>query len=156
MSIIAYHITIGTYGTRLHGGAAPTVERPHNKRGEPFVTIDPKREMALRGTMKETPCYFSNEQRIFVESTIPEICEQGNWTYHIAACQNDHIHLLTSGNVEPKAIRRWFKTWLTQRLNNKYGKRTWLVNSGSTKWVNGERYFNAVFEYIQRQRATKE
>ena len=156
MSVIAYHITIGTYGSRLHGGVAPTVERPHNKVGEPFVTIDPKRETTMREKMKESTCYFSEEQRLYVESIIPEICRQGDWTYHIAACQDDHIHLLVSANVEPKAIRRWFKTWLTQSLNKQYGTRSWFVESGSTKWINDERYFQSAFGYIQKQRTTKQ
>jgi len=151
-----YHITIGTYGTRLHGGVAPTVERSHNKPGEPFVTADPKREMAMRKKMQETPCYFSDEQRLFVESIIPAICEQGGWKYHFAACQEDHIHLLVTAQVEPKAIRRWFKTWLTQSLNKQYGSRTWLVDGGSTKWINDERYFQAVVEYIRKQRTTQD
>ena len=154
MSVLAYHITIGTYGTRLHGGVALTVERPHNKRGEPFVAVNADREQMARQKMKETPCYFSTEQRLFVETTIPQICEQGRWTYHIAACQGDHVHLLVSAQVEPKAIRRWFKTWLTQRLNEEYGRRTWFVDSGSTKWVKDQRYFDTAFEYIKRQRTT--
>ncbi len=37
---LAYHITIGIYGTRVHGGQAPTVERSHNRYGEPFVVAD--------------------------------------------------------------------------------------------------------------------
>ena len=156
MSVIAYHITIGTYGTRLHGGVAPTVERPHNKRGEPFVTVDSKREKGMREKMKESPCYFSEEQRLFVESMIPAICERGNWVYHLAACQDDHIHLLVSAQVEPKAIRLWFKTWLTQRLNKQYGSRTWFVESGSTKWINDEKYFQSAWEYIRKQRTTNE
>jgi len=156
MSAIAYHITIGTYGTRLHGGVALTVERPHNKPGDPFVTADPKRELAMRDKMKEPPCHFSESQCLFVELIIPAICERGSWLYHLAACQDDHIHLLVSSQVEPKKIRRWFKTWLTQSLNEQYGPRTWLVDAGSTKWINDEHYFQKACAYVRRQRTTQD
>jgi hypothetical protein len=37
---LAYHITFGTYGTRLHGDERGTVERAHNVYGEPIVGMD--------------------------------------------------------------------------------------------------------------------
>lgn len=99
-----YHITIGTYGTRLHGGVAPTVERSHNKLGDPFVKADPGREYSERRRMTEAPCLFTEEQRCFVEEIVPELCERGKWIYHIVACQPDHVHLLVSSHVDPKEI----------------------------------------------------
>ena len=33
---LAYHITFGTYGTRLHGNERGSVDRAHNAPGEPF------------------------------------------------------------------------------------------------------------------------
>ena len=151
----SYHFTIGTYGTRLHGGNAPTVDRSQNQYGEPFVVRNEMQEAEMRHRMAEQAIYFSHEQRVFIENAIPEICEQGQWIYHIAACQPDHVHCLISSHVEPRKIRRWLKTWLTQRLNNQYGGRTWFVRDGSMKRIEDSRYFNNVVEYIRKQRATE-
>jgi hypothetical protein len=38
---LAYHITFGTYGTRLHGDARGTVDRRMNEPGEPIIGSEP-------------------------------------------------------------------------------------------------------------------
>ena len=151
-----YHITIGTYGTRLHGGNAPTVERQHNRYGEDFVSTDSHRERFERDTMVQNPVYLTDEQRQFVEEIIPSICERGKWIYHLTACQTDHVHLLVSGDVEAKKIRRWLKQWLTNALNDRFGKRQWFAECGSTKYLYEKGYFEAVDEYIKKQQTRKE
>ena len=150
-----YHITVGTYGTRLHGGNAPTVELEHHRYGEAFVSFDPERERFECDRMVQSPVYLTDEQRQFAEEVIPSICERGKWIYHIAACQADHFHLLVSGDVEAKKIRRWLKQWLTSDLNEKYGKRQWFAECGSTKYLYEKGYFEAVYEYIRKQRTTR-
>ncbi|NLG42978.1 MAG: hypothetical protein GX547_07015 [Phycisphaerae bacterium] len=51
---LAYHITFGTYGMRLHGDERETVHRRRNQFGEPFVErndrwrTDDARRMAAR------------------------------------------------------------------------------------------------------------
>lgn len=149
-----YHITVGTYGTRLHGGTAPTVDRRENHYGDPFVKADRKLYDFRKSKLSESPCYLTKDQRTCIEETIPELCERGKWNYHIAACQPDHFHCLISSPVDPKDIRRWLKTWLTQRLNETFEARKWFARDGSTKWIFDEKYFHNVFEYILRQRAT--
>jgi REP element-mobilizing transposase RayT len=150
-----YHITIGTYGTRLHGGDAPTVEREHNHFGDEFVAFDSHRERFEQDIMVQHPVYLTDEQRRFVEEIIPSICERGQWIYHLAACQADHLHLLVSGDVEAKKIRRWLKQWLTSALNEKFGKHQWFAECGSTKYLYEKGYFEAVYKYIKKQRTTK-
>src|SRR2546421_11369035 len=41
---LAYHITWGTYGTRLHGDGRGTVDREHNEYGTPVLGPDPERQ----------------------------------------------------------------------------------------------------------------
>ena len=102
MKLITVHLTFGTYGTRLHGGAAPTVMRSQNRVGDPFVEGDPDLYEASRKCLKESPCYFDNAQRLFVESEVPPLCERGGWTYHIACCQPDHVHVLLSVGLKQR------------------------------------------------------
>ncbi len=149
-----YHITFGTYGARLHGGEAPTVSLPRNHPGDSFVEQDDSLWNTKRSKMKESACNFATEQREFVEGEIPSLCVRGKWTLHISACQPDHVHVLLSAEAEPKAIRKWLKTWLSQSLNTRFGRRTWFAEGGSGKWVNDEEYFNAVYQYILNQRTT--
>ena len=152
MEIITVHFAFGTYGTRLHGGPAPTVMRPQNRVGDPFVEWDPELHELSRKTLSETPCYFDLEQRLFVEDEIPLLCERGGWTYHIAGCQSDHVHALLSMTVKPKTARRWLKTWLTQALNTRFHHRTWFADGGSGKWIFDDSYFLNAYQYISNQR----
>lgn len=156
MTLITVHLTFGTYGTRLHGGMAPTVRRPQNRVGDPFVEWDPDLYEACRSSLKESPCYFDMEQRLFVEDEIPTICIRGGWTYHLACCQPDHVHSLLSAVAEPKAVRKWLKTWLSQALNKRFSRRTWFAEGGSGKWVFDDDYFQNVYQYILKQRAHEE
>ncbi len=89
-----WHITFGTYGTRLHGAAAPTVDKQHNERSEPFLSRNTERAASDRERMKFAPRYFDSDQRVFVEAELPMICERGGWHYRICAAGSDHVHLL--------------------------------------------------------------
>ena len=50
-----WHITFGTYGTRLHGGSRPSVDKRHNQLDTPFVPPKIEREDSARGRMKFPP-----------------------------------------------------------------------------------------------------
>lgn len=158
----AWHLTIGTYLSRPHGDSdgRPTVDRKHNNPGDPFIGRNDGWADSERSRARGEPVLLSHEQRAFVESTIPELCERGGWTYHMCAAppppQNDHIHLLVDAlpSIHGKDIRKWLKRWLTERMNAQFGRRDWWVEAGSTKPVKDAAYFANVFEYDRRQRTT--
>ncbi len=158
-----WHITVGTYGTRLHGGVRPTVDRGHNARGEPFIDLDPEREGSARAKMRGDPVLLTSEQRVFVEAIVPTICQRGGWKYRICAApgppENTHVHVLCDADRfrHGKQIRLWLKRWLTKAMDARWGRPTggsWWVQDGSTKPVTDEAYLNNVYEYIQCQRTT--
>lgn len=155
---LAYHITFGTYGTRLHGDERGTVDRRHNTPGEPVLGLKESWERIERSRMKFPPVRLAPEQRLWAEELIPPVCERGGWTYHVAACGPDHVHVLLSAEAGGNAVRRWLKTWLGQALLQRWSLeagRRWWANGGSVKWVWDEAYFERAYAYIERQRATK-
>ncbi len=151
-----YHITFGTYGTRLHGGVEPTVHHERNRLGDDFEPENEAIRTFERNSLKATPSLLSTEQRLFLEKAIPAICERGNWKRHIEAAREYHVHVLLSAEADPKAVRKWLKSWLCQSLNEHFGKRSWFAEGGSGKWVNDDDYFNAVYQYILNQRTTND
>ena len=158
-SCTSWHITWGTYGTRLHGSQRPTVERDHNKRGEAFVAPNREREVALQAILNFPEVTFTVEQRIFIEAKLPAICERGGWTYRIAAAATDHVHVLCDilPEIHGEKARRLLKRWLGQTLSEKWPlppKATWWAEEGSNIAVKDEKYLNNVYNYIARQRAT--
>ena len=82
---LAYHITFGTYGTRLHGDPRGTVERHYNQYGTPIVEADPWKQKFERNWMVAAPVVLTNPQREFIEQEMPNICERGDWECRICA-----------------------------------------------------------------------
>lgn len=155
----SWHITFGTYGTRLHGGQRPTVDKQHNQLDEPFVEPNSARERSAHGRMKFAPRYLSPDQRAFAERELPGICERGGWGYRACAAAPDHVHLLCDvlPDVHGEKVRRLVKRWLGQALSERWPLQddaTWWAEGGSNVAIRDEAYLNNAFGYIVRQRTT--
>jgi REP element-mobilizing transposase RayT len=157
MRPLAYHITWGTYGNRLHGDPRGTVDRTHRKRGSPVLGLDRERLEKEKSLMKFPPVRFTRDQRLFIETNIPKICEHGLWTYHICAAAIDHIHMVVSSPSDPRDIRRLAKRWMGQELSLHYRLpegATWWSEGGSVRTVKDDAYLQSALPYVARQRAT--
>lgn len=164
-----WHITFGTYATRLHDDPRPTVNRRHNKINTPFPPPEPDRQQQPT----DPPLLLTPAQRHHIEAIIPKLCERGGWTYRTCAapCEPsepgrvgpahtpgnaDHIHVLLDApkSKQPKDIRKWLKRWLSQSLTKTYGPpaKRWWAEGGSTKPVKDPQYLNNATNYINRQR----
>lgn len=158
-----WHITWGTYGARLHGGFRATVDRNNNKRGQPFVEENTQRENYEIKIMRGPSVYLDYEQRLFAEETIINLCKRGEWQLRTCAAgiDGDHIHVLLDidREVHGEKVRRLLKRWLTQALNERFGKPPkngkWWAVQGSNKVVDTVEYLNRAYPYIEKQRTTK-
>jgi REP element-mobilizing transposase RayT len=156
----SWHITFGTYGTRLHGGARASVDKSHNEPNTPFLRYNADRQRTDRERMRFAPRYLTLEQRVFAESEIPNICDRGGWTYRVCAVGSDHLHVLCDivPDVHGDKVRRLIKRWLGQGLSENWplpANATWWAEEGSNKAIHDEKYLNICFRYIFDQRATK-
>jgi REP element-mobilizing transposase RayT len=155
---LAYHITFGTYGSRLHGDERLTVDREHNEYGAPFLIHDEERRTGEAASLRRPPVELTMEQRLLTEATIPGVCDRGGWTYHIAACRPDHVHVLLAAEQEGKAVRKWLKRWLGEAISSRWrshNRQDWWAEGGSVKWIWQPEYLEAAYEYIERQRASE-
>lgn len=159
-----WHITVGTYGSRLHGSDEPTVDREHNQRGTPFLGRDDQRRRDEAASMRAGAVYLTPEQRRAIEAALPGICTRGGWTLHACAApappDNDHFHAVIDADpaAPPKVIRELMKRWLTQALDAQFGKPAagrWWVVGGSTRPVKDGSYFGNAVNYVLRQRTTR-
>jgi len=154
---LAYHITFGTYGTRLHGDPRGTIDRSMNRPGDPIVGADPAPWLRESRAMRFPPVVLTPDQRRFVEAAVPEVCTKGGWTHLASSAGEDHAHVLLSTAAHGAAVRRWLKRWLGERLSARWplsDGQTWWAEGGSVKWVWKADYFDNVYEYIRAQRAT--
>jgi REP element-mobilizing transposase RayT len=154
-----WHITWGTYGTRLHGGVRATVDRAHNQLGEPFITRDTDRQRTASAMMKFAPIRLTPEQRFCIETTLADICARGGWTYRVCAAETDHVHLLCDvhPDIHGKEVRALAKRWSGELLSAIWRLEncaTWWAEGGSNKAIHEERYLQNAYNYILRQRHT--
>ncbi len=159
MPATTWHITFGTYGTRLHGSSRPTVDRQHNQRGTPFLPESNKRESFERGRLKGSPVVLTQPQQQHIESTVPILCGRGGWVLIACAAGPDHVHVLieVDSAIHGKQVRPLLKRWLTQSLDERWkdtGRPAWWAEGGSTKAVKEESYRANAIRYIERQRAS--
>jgi hypothetical protein len=152
-----WHITFGTYGTRLQGGSRPSVDKQHNDLDVPFVPPKIEREDSARGRMKFPPRFLTMEQRQLVETELPRICERGGWSFRVCSAAPDHEHLFcdVAPAVHGEKVRRLVKRWLGQALSERWPIATgasWWAEEGSNIAIHDEPYLNNAFGYIARQR----
>ncbi|MBB6429956.1 hypothetical protein [Algisphaera agarilytica] len=81
----SWHITFGTYATRLHNDPRPTIDRRHNQPDTPFPPPDPDKQQAPANA----PVYLTRDQCLHIENALPAICDRGNWTYRTSAAPCD-------------------------------------------------------------------
>lgn len=110
------------------------------------------------GNLKFPPVQLSYEQRIYIEATIPKICERGHWTLHASAAGPDHVHVVLTSDNNPETIRRLLKRWMGQHLSAKWPfeqeDQLWWAECGSIRWIGDSSYFQKAFDYVHRQRTT--
>jgi hypothetical protein len=160
MHLLAYHITWGTYGTRLHGDPRKTVDRLHNQYGDPVLGYDEHRWEREKSLLKFQPVVFTQPQMVIVETMLPAICVRGGWEHITGACGPDHVHEILFSRSDPETIRRLFKRWLGQDLQWHLGAlpdgATFWAECGSIRWIFEEDgdYLDNARRYVQRQRAS--
>jgi REP element-mobilizing transposase RayT len=156
-TLTTWHITFGTYGTRLHGGSRPNVDKQHNQLDTEFVPPRIEHEDSARGRMKFPPRFLTAEQRRFAEEQLPTICLRGSWIDRVCSAASDHIHLLCDigREVHGEKVRRLVKRWLGQALSKLWPipeGASWWAEEGSNIAIHDESYLNNAFGYIARQR----
>ena len=157
MKILAYHITWGPYGTRLHGDPRGTVDRDHNEFGTPVLGYDQHRWEREKANLKFPPVVLTREQMIAIEELLPDICARGQWTHITGAAGPDHVHEILHSEHNPEIIRRLIKRWLGQELSKQFpiaDGATWWAECGSMKFIDNDRYFANATRYVTDQRAT--
>ncbi len=106
---LAYHITFGTYGTRLHGDDRGTVDRSLNNFGDPIIGREDDWNRMERRLLRFEPRNLAIEQRIFVEQSVPQICTRGGWQFIEVAAAPDHVHNMVVAKADGNAVRKWLK-----------------------------------------------
>lgn len=154
----AWHITFGTYGTRLHGGQRLTVRRSANRLSDATYARNDALQTSERNLMAHPPVVLTHDMRTLIQHVMPTIATRGGWHLFTCAAETDHVHIFLEAErtIHGKQIRPLIKRWLTQSLNDQFespASSRWWAKGGSTKVVDNNAYRERVCAYIDVQRA---
>ena len=149
---LAYHITIGTYGTRLHGGDRPHVDMAHNEYGAPLAPANPFRADEARARMTHEAVEMTPDQRRAVHAAIADVAARYGWTVHAVASKPDHTHVVVTADRDGDALRDAIKAVASRWLNKRLAPRPWWAENGSVKYIWTSDYLARATKYVADQR----
>ena len=146
-----YLLTFSTYGTRLHGDARGTVDRSHNRAGQPLAGRDPDRAMKELLLLRFEPMLLVAARRTIVTATVREVCEHRDWSLLALNVRTNHVHAVLAGLALPEKMMNDLKAYSTRRLIEAHecepGRRVWTRN-GSARWLCSPRSVEAACRYV--------
>ena len=150
---LAYFLTWTTYGRRLHGDVRGTVDKLHNRRGEPFLLESPGREERARLLLSQDEYVMGDSERSVIDTAVRDHCGIRGWVIHSLNVRTNHVHVVVTANTHsPDEVMKQLKAWGTRRLTTaaliQRGRLVW-TDGGSKRWLNfPEDLFDAV-NYVQ-------
>jgi REP element-mobilizing transposase RayT len=148
---LAYFITFTTYGVWLHGRAAGSVDREHNRVGTPFLPPHEEREQAEHSNMREPTYLLDADRRTVVLQTILEVAQHRRWTVWACHIRTTHVHIIVTAATKPEKVMTDFKAYASRRLKERLMEpadcKRWTQH-GSTRYLWNEEQVATKIEYV--------
>ena len=114
---LAYHLTLHTYGTRLHGDGKGSVDRSHRRFNEPVLPANPQRVRFERSRMKAPALTLDRPLRRGLQAAVLGVCEYRDWRPHCLHVRTTHLHVVVSAEATaPERVMNDFKSYGTRGL----------------------------------------
>ena len=145
---IAYFLTFTVRGSWRHGDSRGSWRR-NGQCVAPNANVN--------ATPNEIPPhYFSKEECQIIENAMEEVCTERQWVLHEKSVLNNHVHVVvTAPDIVPENVMKLFKAKATMRLRKggfvESEEKIWTQH-GSTKYVFDEKGFQAICEYVSKQK----
>ena len=151
---LAFFITFGTFGSRLHGDERGTVDRRTNTYATPPLRRDDFRRNAERRAMNGPEFLISPAQRGAIEPAFADTCEVRGWSLLALNVRTNHEHLVVAGATDPETPMRTLKANATRVLREQgliaRETKVW-ARHGSTRYLWTERDVDATVRYTAEQ-----
>jgi REP element-mobilizing transposase RayT len=135
---MAYFITFGCYGARLHGDERGSVDRAHCIPGTPLIPLDAQRVEDETAAMEQPPYALDEPRRVCVLTTLMEVSRHRQWRLMAAHVREHHVHVVVAACDAPEKIMSTFKAYASRRLSeaghDSCGRKRWSRH-GSTRYL---------------------
>ena len=113
---LAYFISFRSYGTWLHGDKRGSIDRFHNRYGDPYIPPNETWQGHNRKQLKTDPFILRAKERGSVENAIRETCSIRKWDLQAFNIRTNHIHTVVTSNRKPSIVLNAFKANATRKL----------------------------------------
>ena len=148
---LAYFISFRCYGTWLHGDDRGSIDRFHNRYGDPYLPVSDAWERHNRKQLKGDPFILRARERASVEKAIRETCSIRNWHVLALNVRTNHVHTVVTAKCRPALVLNAFKANATRQLRE---EQLWAhhfspwADKGSTRLLWNERSVANAIDYV--------
>lgn len=129
---LAYLITFRTYGTWLPGDERGSIDRFHNRFGEPRVEPNAALLKQHAKKLKGEPVSLNANQRRATNDSIHEVCSHRKWKLYAINVRTNHVHAVVSASASANKVLNDFKAYST-----------WVDKGSKRKLWNEDHIFRA-------------
>ena len=146
---LAYFLTFGTYGSRLHGDKRGSVDRHH----VPLLRDDFRRNFETR-LMVSVGFVLTAEHRATLERAFAETASIRGWAVLALNVRMSHVHVVLAGQGTPEAMMQALKAngtrWIRERTGLPREQKLW-ARHGSTGYLWETSDVDAAIEYTMNR-----
>ena len=114
---LAYFISFRAYGTWLHGDKRGSIDRFHNRYGDPYIAPNEQWEHYNRQQqLKGEPFRLDARERASVKAAIEETCRIRKWSLLAHNVRTNHVHNVVAANRKPEIVLNALKANATRQL----------------------------------------
>ena len=113
---LAYFISFRSYGTWLHGDGRGSIDRFHNRYGDPYLLPNVAWQRHNRKQLKRKPFKLEAKARRSIEKAIRETCTIRKWHLQAINVRTNHVHTVVTANRKPELVLNAFKANATRQL----------------------------------------
>jgi REP element-mobilizing transposase RayT len=117
---LAYLISFRSYGTWLHGDKRGSIDRCHNRYGDPYLHPNKAWQVYNRKGLKTRPFILGARERTSVEKAIRETCSIRKWHLQAFNVRTNHVHTVVTANRNPELVLNAFKGNATRHLRESH------------------------------------
>ncbi len=147
---LAFFITFSCHGTWLHGDAPGSVDRNHNRPGDPLLPPQCARVQANRERMDQPEYRLDAPRRRLVLHAVREVCAYRSWRLLAVHVRMTHVHAVVHADAAPERVMNDFKAYASRALNqagvDAPDCKRW-TRHGSTRYLWTQEEVDARIEY---------
>jgi hypothetical protein len=114
---MTYLITFPCYGSHMHGAPEGSVNRYHNRYGDPFAQPNPGLMAAELLQMDQPPYEMDEPRRQGAMEGIVARCARHEWRLIALHVRSNHVHIIVGAEEKPEFVMTQLKSAASRRLN---------------------------------------